>query len=210
MQRSRRVRSVALVARIAGTLGVLAVPSGGSADGEPWMDRSRLAEQRAELLVAAMTLEEKLAQLHGVIGVNPEFPCGHSHRHVPGLARLRVPTMRITNCPAGVGPGDGSPQKPATTLPSGLALAASWDPALAYAFGEVAGAETRGLATHVFEAPGLNIARVPQNGRNFEYFGEDPYLAGRIAVEQVKAVQSNGVVAMPKHYAANNQETNRF
>jgi beta-glucosidase len=174
------------------------------------MDRRLLPEERAELLVAAMTLDEKLAQLHGHVGVNPEFPCGHSTRHVPGVPRLRIPTMRITNGPAGVGPGDCSPQKAATALPSGLALAASWDPALAYAFGEVVGIETLNLATHVFEAPGLNIARVPHNGRNFEYFGEDPYLAGRMAVEQVKAVQSNGIIAMPKHYAANNQETNRF
>lgn len=174
------------------------------------MDPARPPEDRARLLVVAMTLDEKITQLHGRIGVNPEFPCGNSTRHVPGVPRLRIPTMRITNGPAGVGPGDCSPQKPATALPSGLALAASWDPALAYAFGEVAGTETANLATHVFEAPGLNIARVPQNGRNFEYFGEDPYLAGRMAVEQVKAVQSRGVIAMPKHYVANNQETNRF
>ncbi len=191
-------------------LGGVAFPPGGIAEAQPWMDRSRLPEERAELLVAAMTLDEKLAQLHGQIGVNLEFPCGDSTRHVPGVPRLRVPTMRITNGPAGVGPGDCSPQKAATALPSGLALAASWDPALAYAFGEVVGTETLSLATHVFEAPGLNIARVPQNGRNFEYFGEDPYLAGRMAVEQVKAVQSKGIIAMPKHYAANNQETNRF
>ena len=181
-----------------------------ASDDQPWMDRNRPPEERAELLVAAMTFDEKLSQLHGQIGLNPEFPCGHSTRHVPGVPRLRIPTMRITNGPAGVGPGDCVPQKPATALPSGLALAASWDPALAYAFGEIAGTETVNLATHVFEAPGLNIARVPQNGRNFEYFGEDPYLAGRMAVEQVKAVQSRGVIAMPKHYAANNQETNRF
>ena len=187
-----------------------ATPVAPASDDQPWMNRARLPEDRADLLVAAMTLDEKIAQLHGRVGVNPEFPCGNSARHVPGVPRLRIPTMRITNGPAGVGPGDCSPQKPATALPSGLALAASWDPTLAYVFGEVAGTETVNLATHVFEAPGLNIARVPQNGRNFEYFGEDPYLAGRMAVEQVKAVQSKGVIAMPKHYVANNQETNRF
>jgi beta-glucosidase len=175
-----------------------------------WLDRARASEVRAELLVAAMTLDEKIGQLHGQIGVNPEFPCGNSARHVPGVPRLGIPTMRITNGPAGVGPGDCVPQKPATALPSALALAASWDPQLARAFGEVAGTEALNLATHVFEAPGLNIARVPQNGRNFEYFGEDPYLAGRMAVEQIRAVQSKGIIAMPKHYAANNQETNRF
>jgi beta-glucosidase len=174
------------------------------------MNPARLPEDRADLLVAARTLDEKLAQLHGEIGLNPAFPCGNSTRHVPAVPRLRIPTMRITNGPAGAGPGDCVPQKPATALPSALALAASWDPALAYAFGEVAGTETANLATHVFEAPGLNIARVPQNGRNFEYFGEDPYLAGRMAVEQVKAVQSKGVIAMAKHYVANNLETNRF
>jgi beta-glucosidase len=162
------------------------------------------------LLVAAMTLNEKISQLHGTPGLNPNFPCGNSARHVPAVSRLGIPTMRITNGPAGIGPGDCVPQKPATALPSALALAASWDPRLAYQFGEVAGTEAINLATHVFEAPGLNIARVPQNGRTFEYFGEDPYLAGRMAVEQIKAVQSKGVIAMAKHYAANNQETNRF
>ena len=192
---------------VAGLTATLVAPA---SDDRPWMDPARPPEDRAELLVAAMTLDEKITQLHGRIGVNPEFPCGNSTRHVPGVPRLRIPTMRITNGPAGVGPGDCSPQKPATALPSGLALAASWDPALAYAFGEVAGTETANLATHVFEAPGLNIARVPQNGRNFEYFGEDPYLAGRMAVEQIRAVQGRGIIAMPKHYVANNQETNRF
>ena len=200
----RRPLATLLVACLTATP---AAPASGDA---PWMDRSRRPEDRAELVVAAMTLDEKLTQLHGRIGVNPQFPCGDSTRHVPGVPRLGIPTMRITNGPAGVGPGDCVPQKSATALPSALARAASWDPALAYAFGEVAGTETANLATHVFEAPGVNIARVPQNGRNFEYFGEDPYLAGRMAVEEVKAVQSKGIIAMPKHYAANSQETNRF
>ncbi len=83
-----------------------------ASDDQPWMDRNRPPEERAELLVAAMTFDEKLSQLHGQIGLNPEFPCGHSTRHVPGVPRLRIPTMRITNGPAGVGPGDCVPQKP--------------------------------------------------------------------------------------------------
>src|SRR5205823_10514965 len=77
-------------------------------------------------------------------------------------------------------------------------------------FGDVVGTEARDLALHVLEAPGMNLARVPQGGRNFEYFGEDPFLSASTAVNEIRAVQSHGVIAMAKHYVANEQETNRF
>ncbi|TMH01505.1 MAG: glycosyl hydrolase, partial [Betaproteobacteria bacterium] len=89
------------------------------------------------------------------------------------------------------------------------AVAASFDPAVATLFGDVIGMEANNLALQVLEGPGVNMARLPVLGRNFEYFGEDPFLAGTIAVAEIKAVQARGVIAMAKHFAANDQETNR-
>jgi beta-glucosidase len=90
-----------------------------------------------------------------------------------------------------------------------LALSATWDPKLAATFGEIAGRETADRGEQLIEAPGVNIVRIPRNGRNFEYFGEDPYLSGALAVAEIRAIQQQGVIAEVKHYAANNQETDR-
>jgi beta-glucosidase len=168
----------------------------------PWMNRSLSPERRAELLVHEMTLDEKILEIHMMN--TKEHP-----REVPAIPRLGIPALKITNGPAGAGPGDSPHPVPATALPSGLALAASWDPTLAETFGRIAGSESADRGEHVLEAPGVNITRVPQNGRNFEYFGEDPYLAGQLAIAEIKGIQSQGVIAEVKHYAANNQETDR-
>lgn len=168
----------------------------------PWMDTSLSPLKRAELLVHAMTLDEKIEQIH--MADIRERP-----REIPGIERLGLPTFKITNGPAGAGPGDSRVPVPATALPSALALSATWDPRMATAFGEIAGQETADRGEHLIEAPGVNIIRVPQNGRNFEYFGEDPYLSGQLAVAEIKAIQKQGVIAEVKHYAANSQEANR-
>jgi len=131
--------------------------------------------------------------------------------------------LRITNGPVGIGQNDcvdpsvvgfaaftDPSSAKATALPSAIALAASFDPAVAHEFGNVIGTEANNLALHVFEAPGVNMARIPVLGRNFEYFGEDPFLTGTMAVAETKAVQAKGVIAMAKHFAANEQETNRM
>ena len=135
------------------------------------MDRSLLPEQRADALIGKMTLDEKILEIH-MMDVR-EHP-----REVAGIERLGIPTFRITNGPAGAGPGDARPTQPATALPAAIALGASWDPNLASQFGHIAGKEVRDRGEHLIEGPGVNITRVPQNGRNFEYFGEDPYLSG--------------------------------
>ena len=158
--------------------------------------------KRAELLVKAMTLDEKIEQIHMAdVKSRP--------REVPGIERLGIPTFKITNGPAGAGPGDSAVPVPATALPSALALSATWDPKLAAMFGQVAGRETADRGEHLIEAPGVNIIRVPQNGRNFEYFGEDPYLSGQMGIPEIEAIQKQGVIAEVKHYAANSQETDR-
>lgn len=189
------------------------------------MNASLPAARRAALLIGAMTLPEKLEQMVGTPGVVPEVPQCYGTRHVNGIPRLHIPTLRITNGPVGIGQSDctllptanvlvreqASRLVPhATALPSGIAVAASFDTGVARRFGDAIGTEARDLALDVVEGPGVNLARVPQAGRNFEYFGEDPVLTGMIAVAEIRAIQSHGVIAMAKHFVANEQETNRF
>lgn len=198
--------------------------------------REAVANRRAQLLLGAMTLDQKLQQLTGARPeVLPDLPSCFGGRHVTGIAALAIPTFRITNGPVGLGQNDcvslevaktepqdlgfgpvhvGAYTHPssakATALPSAVAAAASFDPSVAGLYGEVIAAEMHNLGLHVFEAPGVNLARLPILGRNFEYFGEDPYLSGTMAVAETKAIQARGLIAMPKHYAANEQETNRM
>ncbi len=141
--------------------GIAAAPS------RPWMDQTLPPQKRAELLVKRMTLDEKILEIHMMN--TRDHP-----REVTAIERLGIPALKITNGPAGAGPGYSPHPQSATALPSALALAASRDPSLAEIFGRVAGGEAADRGEAVIEAPGLNIARVPQNGRNFEYFGEDP------------------------------------
>ncbi|MCR8634214.1 glycoside hydrolase family 3 C-terminal domain-containing protein [Paenibacillus radicis (ex Xue et al. 2023)] len=176
-----------------------------------WMDASLAPEVRANLLVNAMTLDQKIQQLAGKSGAIPELPeCGSPGRHVPGIPELGIPTFRITNGPVGLGGGDCSPQDKATALPVALGLAASFDTDLAYKFGDLMGQESRTLGLHELESPGMNLARVGEGGRNFEYFGEDPYLSGTMASKEIRGIQANNIIAMSKHYVLNDQEQNRM
>jgi len=160
------------------------------------------AVARARQIVARMTLDEKISSLHGVHDAT-------RYRMVPGVPRLGIPDFWMTNGPAGVGPGGASPQPPATAMPAPIALAATWDPELARTYGKIEAQETRSLGSLLFESPDINIARVPQGGRVFESFGEDPFLTGRIAVATIEGIQSTGMMANVKHYLANNQEADR-
>ncbi len=160
-------------------------------------------DARARDLVSQMTLDEKITELHGI--VNHEH-----HRYVPPIPRLGIPGFRVANGPAGVGPADDSKQVPATALPAPILLAASWDPGLARDYGAIIGLEARSLGDDLLEGPDVNIARVPQNGRTFEAFGEDPCLAAQLAVAEIQGIQSQGEIANVKHYAANNQEADRL
>lgn len=165
-------------------------------------------DQRARAIVRQMTLAEKIRELHGV-----RDDTSGIYRYVPPIPRLGIPALRITNGPAGAGPGGTRPprpQAPATALPAPILLASTWDRKLAHEYGVITGAESRDLANGLAEAPDINIARIPQNGRTFEGYGEDPYLAGQMAVANIEGIQSQGTIANVKHYVANNQETNRF
>ncbi|MFB6200924.1 MAG: beta-glucosidase [Halorhabdus sp.] len=151
-------------------------------------------------LLDDLTLEEKVRLTHGI--ADPE---GRATGYIQGVERLGVPPLRMVDGPLGVRiPGESS-----TAFPAPLALAASFDPGLAREFGEALGRETRGKDQDVILAPGVNLIRVPQNGRNFEYFSEDPVHAAVFSAKVVEGIQSQDVIATPKHYVANNQETER-
>ena len=192
-----------------------------------WHDPSLQPGERAEKLVAAMTLEQKVAQLHGAMetidiyaitaqaaeaGADMDQLAAQIRveRHVTAIDELGIPRFRITNGPVGVGMGDGTPSPPATSLPMTIGLAAGFDPDLARAYGDIIGTEAATLGQHVLEGPGVCLHRTTIAGRNFEYFSEDPYLSGVTGVAVTEAIQAHDVIAMAKHYVLNDQEYERF
>src|SRR5581483_113290 len=162
--------------------------------------QAQTPDARARAIVAQMTLDEKILEVHGVGGASPNL------RIVPAVPRLGIPAFVITNGPAGVSYGTINPRSPATALPAPLALAASWDTTLGNTYGTVIGQEAKILGNDLLEGPDMNLARIPQNGRTFENLGEDPFLAGQIAVSEIEGIQGQGVIAEAKHYAGNEQE----
>jgi beta-glucosidase len=178
------------------------------------------ADERANRLVGAMTLEEKIGLLHGDIalpwtrsdGMVFKVPPGAipAAGFVPGVPRLGIPSLYETDASLGVGnPQFYRPGDVATALPSSLALAATFDPALAYAAGAMVGSEARAKGFNVLLGGGMDLTRDPRNGRNFEYLGEDPWLAGVLAGEAVRGTQDQHVISTVKHFALNANETNR-
>src|SRR5215469_3983544 len=150
-------------------------------------------ERRVDSILSQMTIEEKIDLLGGV----DDF-------YVRGIPRLSVPRFKMADGPLGV-----RNYGPATTMAGGIALAATWNPALSEQVGTEIGRDARAKGVHFLLGPGVNIYRAPMNGRNFEYFGEDPFLASRIAVGYIRGVQSQGVSATVKHFLGNNSEFDR-
>jgi len=156
-------------------------------------------------LLKQMTLEEKIRMIHA----SSSFTTG-------GVTRLGIPEIVTSDGPHGVRPEHGrgwsltnnSPDS-GTYLPTGVCLAATWNPRLGYAFGSVLGSEAKFRGKNMILGPGINIMRTPLNGRNFEYQSEDPFLISKMVVGYIKGVQDQGVSACVKHFAANNQETKR-
>jgi len=181
--------------------------------GEPWRNKSLSAAARAAALVKAMTLQEKLTYIHGLFPnrIDPRpADMVPSAGYVPGVPRLGIPTLRESDASLGVANQmNRRTDDVATALPSGLATAATFDPKLAYAGGAMAGAEARAKTFNVLLAGGVNLTRDAWNGRNFEYLGEDPLLAGTLAAAAVRGVESNHIVSTVKHFALNAQETGR-
>ena len=150
-------------------------------------------EKRVESILHRMTLEEKI-----------DYIGGYQDFYIRPVARVGLPAIKMSDGPIGLR-NDG----PATTLAGGIALAATWDPALVERAGEVLGDDARSRGVHILLGQGANIYRSPRAGRNFEYLGEDPFLAGQTAVAYVKGLQSKGVCATIKHFMGNNQEYDR-
>ncbi|MEI6948227.1 glycoside hydrolase family 3 C-terminal domain-containing protein [Paraflavisolibacter sp. H34] len=162
-------------------------------------------EKKISDLIQKMTLEEKVGMIHA----SSSFTSG-------GVPRLGIPELTTSDGPHGVRPEHGrdwtldkNVYDSGTYLPTGVCLAATWNPALGYAYGQVLGSEAAFRGKDVILGPGINILRSPLNGRNFEYQSEDPYLVSRMGVGYIKGVQDQGVSACLKHYAANNQEKDR-
>src|SRR6266850_116523 len=151
-------------------------------------------EKRVDALLVKMNLDEKLTLIGGI-----------NDFYIQALPRLGLPALRMSDGPLGV-----HDYGPTTAYPAGIALAASWDVDLARRVGEMMGKDARARGVHFILAPGMNIYRAPMNGRNFEYLGEDPYLASRLAVSLIEGMQSQGVIATAKHFAVNNQEYGRM
>ncbi|MFB6147028.1 MAG: glycoside hydrolase family 3 C-terminal domain-containing protein [Halobacteriaceae archaeon] len=154
--------------------------------------------ERVEGLVDRLTLDEKIALVHGDVD-----PIDDATGYLPGVERLGIPPLRLVDGPTGVR------SHTSTAFPSSIALAATWDPDLARDFGAALASEVRGANHDVVLAPGVNIVRVPQCGRAFEYYSEDPELAASMGAGTVEGIQSAGVVATVKHFVANNQEVGR-
>jgi beta-glucosidase len=217
------IRSAAAAATLLGIAGVLAQPSPQllspqrtSVPPLPWIDAQLPPEERADLLIAAMTLEQKVQQLSNdtrpaELDANRPPGCEFTRiaRHIQGIPELGIPTVRMVNGGTGVRGGACLPEPQATALPSTPASAATFNPELNRQLGDVLGDEARRHGHQVMLAPGMNLHRVPFGGRNYEYQSEDPYLSGVMVVEQIKAIQANGIHANAKHFAVNEQESQR-
>jgi len=150
-------------------------------------------EARVEELLHKMTLEEKIDLLGGRRGF-----------YTLAIDRLGIPGLKMADGPMGV-----RNYGPSTAFPAGIGLAATWDATMAHRVGAAMGQDARARGVDILLAPAVNIYRVPVNGRNFEYYGEDPFLAGQTAASFIRGVQSQGVIATVKHFALNNQEYQR-
>ncbi len=181
---------------------------------DPWMDPALGPDQRAHLAVQAMTIDEKLQLVHGsgwgVLREGAVVLPGHNGGagFVPGIPRLHLPDINLADSAVGARMA-ARESRYATLLPSVLGLAATWDPSAAFLYGSVIGRELRDQGYNMSIGGGANLMREPRNGRNFEYAGEDPLLAGVEVGNLIKGVQSNHIVGDLKHYAFNDQETDR-
>jgi beta-glucosidase len=151
-------------------------------------------EKRVDTLLGKMTLEEKIE----IIG-------GENTFYTHPFPHLEIPSLKMSDGPLGV-----HDYGPTTAYPASIALAASWDVELAKGVGAMMGRDARARGVNFILAPGMNIYRAPMNGRNFEYFGEDPFLASRMAVSVIEGIQQQGVIATAKHFVANNEEYGRL
>jgi beta-glucosidase len=172
----------------------------------PYLDASQPVETRVEDLLSRLTLDEKISVVHA-----------DSKFTTAAIPRLGIPRRWMSDGPHGVredvGPDTwaaaGHTDDFSTAMPAGICLAATWNPDLGYSEGEAIGQEARKRGKDIMLGPGVNILRTPLCGRNFEYLGEDPFLASRMAVGYIRGAQSQNISSCVKHFALNNQEFER-
>jgi beta-glucosidase len=187
----------------------------GQAERRPWMDTSLSPDQRADLVLKELALDEKIGLLHGN---GMRGWAGPPHRNellgnggagfVLGVPRLGIPMIQMSDAAYGVR-SSAENGRYSTALPSNIAAAASWDPQAACEYGALIGRELRAQGYNMTLGGGVNIARELRNGRNFEYQGEDPILAGTLVGNRIKCEQAQHVIGDTKHFAVNDQETGR-
>ncbi|HEU4623794.1 MAG TPA: glycoside hydrolase family 3 C-terminal domain-containing protein [Steroidobacteraceae bacterium] len=208
------MNAIAKTARGIALLLLAATCAAHASDGRPWMNRALSPDERADLVLAQMTLDEKIQLVHGAgwgvlrpgDPVPPRSNLGAGF--VPGIDRLGIPDINLSDSAVGVRLG-ALQSRYSTLLPSVLGAASSWDTELAFLYGSVIGRELRDQGHNMSLGGGVNLAREPRNGRNFEYAGEDPILAGTFVGHLVRGIQSQHVMSNLKHYAVNDQETGR-
>ena len=180
----------------------------------PWMNPSLSPDERADLLVKELTLEEKITLLHGTghPGLGPLSPLARDSNggagYTPGIPRLGIPGIQMSDAAYGIR-ASGQNGRWSTALPANLGAAASWDLQAAYEYGALIGRELRAQGYNMSLGGGVNLTREPRNGRNFEYLGEDPILAGTLVGQLIRGTQDQHLLGDIKHYALNNQESGR-
>ncbi len=196
--------TAAVVAAALTPLTTTSAPASAASSACPWMNAHQSPARRTAELMANMTLDDKIQEVtgssysdqtnHGAAGI------------ISANSRLCIPALVLNDAGAGM----GDQQQLVTAFPDSIAQTASWDRRLTTRYGRALGTEAFTKGVNTVLAPGVDIDRTPLNGRNFEYAGEDPYLAGQTAVGVIRGIQSKHVIATVKHYAANDQETNRM
>nr|MDO8112699.1 glycoside hydrolase family 3 C-terminal domain-containing protein [Candidatus Sigynarchaeota archaeon] len=164
----------------------------------PFMNSKLDIEKRVDDLLSRLTFDEKLI-----------LCAGFKENSTAPVPRLGIPAFRMSDGPHGIAPYSLR-ERTATYFPTGIQIASTWNPALAEEFGKAVGEEIKAIGWHMLLGPAVNIARTPMNGRTFEYYAEDPCLAGEIGAAAVKGIQSKRVATCVKHFVANNQEQRRF
>src|SRR3954449_5582416 len=205
LMRGTRVRLMTALAVVATALGAGLAGHGApraAAAGCPWMDKHKSANVRAHELVKAMNLDQKIAELYG----RGDFTYYGAANDIPAVPALCIPELVFNDAGAGV----GDAMVGTTAFPDGITQASSWDRAMQSRVGAAIGWEAWHKGIDVQLAPGVDIARSPLGGRNFEYAGEDPYLSGQTGAAEIEGIQSQHVAATVKHYALNDQETDRM
>lgn len=184
----------------------------------PWSDKSLTPDQRADMVIKEMTLDEKIQLLHGpgwMVFMGPPPQSGPLTRaisllgFIPGIPRLGIPDLQMTDSNQGIS-GIGGTGRYATAFPSGESMASGWDPVLSYEVGTQLGHEMRDMGFNMSLGSGINMIREPRDGRTFEYKGEDPLLAGTLAGSELKAEKALHLITDLKHYAVNDQDAGRI